>query len=117
VADFQDRLDALSHLTIDVDGQVLHVVHARGQGPSPMPLVLTHGWPGSFCEYLYLIPLLTDPQAHGGDPDDARTPKRPYLGLPFPSARLTKPATRRANWGQACPRRVDAANSVSYFGG
>ena len=52
VADFQDRLDALSHLTIDVDGQMLHVVHARGQGPRPMPLVLTHGWPGSFCEYL-----------------------------------------------------------------
>lgn len=87
VADFQDRLDALSHLTIDVDGQVLHVVHARGQGPRPMPLVLTHGWPGSFCEYLDLIPLLTDPQAHGGDPDDAFTvvvPSLPGFGFSSP---------------------------------
>lgn len=52
LADFQDRLDALRHPSVDVDGQVVHVVHAPGQGPDPMPLVLTHGWPGSFYEYL-----------------------------------------------------------------
>lgn len=55
-AGFQDRLDALEHLAVDVDGQTVHVVHAVGQGPEPVPLVLTHGWPGSFCEYLDLIP-------------------------------------------------------------
>lgn len=42
---FQDQLDAVEHLSIDVDGQVVHAVHAPGQGPDPMPLILTHGWP------------------------------------------------------------------------
>jgi hypothetical protein len=46
-------------------------VHAAGRRPDPTPLVLTHGWPGSFCQYLDVIPLLTDRQAHGRDADDA----------------------------------------------
>lgn len=79
VAAFQDRLDALTHLRVDVDGHMVHVVHALGHGPDAMPLVLTHGWPGSFCEYLDLIPLLTDPQAHGADPEDAFTVVVPSL--------------------------------------
>jgi len=84
---FQDQLDAVEHLSIDVDGQVVHAVHAPGQGPDPMPLILTHGWPGSFCEYLDLIPLLTDPQAHGGDPGDAFTVVVPSLpGFGFSAA-------------------------------
>lgn len=87
VAGFQDRLDALDHLSIEVDGQVVHAVHAPGRGPDPMPLLLTHGWPGSFCEYLDLIPLLTDPGAHGGDPGDAFTVVAPSLpGFGFSSA-------------------------------
>ena len=58
-----------------------------GRGPDPMPLLLTHGWPGSFCEYLDLLPLLTDPQAHGGDPGDAFTvvvPSLPGFGFSAP---------------------------------
>src|SRR5262249_662516 len=51
----------------------LHLVHEPGRGPAPLPLLLTHGWPGSFCEYLDIMPLLTDPGAHGGDPGDAFT--------------------------------------------
>ena len=62
-----------------------------------MPLLLTHGWPGSFCEYLDLLPLLTDPQAHGGDPGDAFTvvvPSLPGFGFsaPPPSGGLTHSA-------------------------
>src|SRR5258708_2374401 len=53
----QHRFDALRQLRADVDGQMLHVVHAQGRGPDPLPLVLTHGWPGSFLEYLQLLPL------------------------------------------------------------
>jgi pimeloyl-ACP methyl ester carboxylesterase len=52
-----------------------------------LPLVLTHGWPGSFCEYLELIPLLTDPQAHGGSAADAFTvviPSLPGFGFSAP---------------------------------
>ena len=49
----------------------IHFIYARGCGPAPLPIVLTHGWPGSFLEMLKIIPLLTDPQASGGDPADA----------------------------------------------
>jgi pimeloyl-ACP methyl ester carboxylesterase len=50
----------------------IHFVHARAAtGTRPLPLVLTHGWPDSFWRYTKVIPLLTDPEAHGGDPADA----------------------------------------------
>ena len=79
VAAFGARLDRLTHREATVDGQRIHLVHAPGQGPDPLPLLLTHGWPGSFCEYLDLIPLLADPAAHGGDPADAFTVVVPSL--------------------------------------
>jgi pimeloyl-ACP methyl ester carboxylesterase len=75
----QNRFDALRQLRADVDGQTLHVVHAHGRGPNPLPLLLTHGWPGSFLEYLQLLPLLCDPGAHGADPADAFTAVVPSL--------------------------------------
>ncbi|MDR3516035.1 MAG: epoxide hydrolase [Azospirillaceae bacterium] len=65
------RLNALPQQTVTIDGLRVHLIHARGHGPSPLPLVLTHGWPGSFLEFERIIPLLTDPGRHGGDPGDA----------------------------------------------
>ena len=62
----QARLDQLLHLRVVVDGIAVHVVYAPGTGPDPLPLLLTHGWPSSFLEYLELLPLLTDPAGHGG---------------------------------------------------
>lgn len=93
-AALQRQLDALRHLRADVDGQQLHVVHAPGRGPNPLPILLTHGWPGSFLEYLKLLPLLCDPGAHGADPADAFTvivPSLPGFGFsgPPPPAGLT----------------------------
>jgi pimeloyl-ACP methyl ester carboxylesterase len=88
VRGFQKRLDALSHLRVDVDGQVVHAVHVKGVGPNPLPLVLTHGWPGSFCEYLNVIGPLTDPGRHGGDPRDAFgvvIPSLPGFGFSAPA--------------------------------
>ena len=87
VSRFQARLERLTHLRANLDGQLVHLVHMPGRGPDPMPLLLTHGWPGSFCEYLDLLPLLTDPQAHGGDPGDAFTvvvPSLPGFGFSAP---------------------------------
>ena len=52
---FQHRLDGLRQLRAEVDKQSLHVVHVEGRGPSPLPVLLTHGWPGSFLEYLELL--------------------------------------------------------------
>ena len=76
---------------------MIHLVHEPGRGPAPLPLLLTHGWPSSFCEYLDLLPLLTDPGAHGGDPDDAFTvvaPSLPGFGFsgPPPAGGLTAEA-------------------------
>ena len=83
----QRRLDALRQQRVEVGGHVVHLVHAEGRGPSPMPLLLTHGWPGSFLEYLPVLALLSDPGAHGADPADAVTvvvPSLPGYGFSGP---------------------------------
>ena len=64
----------------------LHFLHVEGRGPKPLPLLLSHGWPGSVFEFLELIPRLTDPARFGGDPADAFTvvaPSLPGYGLSF----------------------------------
>ena len=57
----------------------MHFLHVPGQGPAPFPLLLSHGWPGSIWEFHKLIPLLTDPVAHGGAAEDAFTVVAPSL--------------------------------------
>jgi pimeloyl-ACP methyl ester carboxylesterase len=66
-----EKLAALPHFRFTHDGLGIHFLHVRGSGPRPMPLLLTHGWPGSFLEFLRILPLLTNPAAHGGDAADA----------------------------------------------
>jgi len=61
-------LNSFPHFTAELDGEELTFLHVRGAGPDPIPLLLLHGWPDSVCRYLKLIPLLTDPASHGGDP-------------------------------------------------
>jgi len=63
----QARLNALTHYRVHVEDQEVHVVQVVGSGPHPLPLLLTHGWPGSFLEHLNLIPLLTESQASADD--------------------------------------------------
>lgn len=80
------RLNALPQFRQPVGGVDLHWLHVPGRGPAPMPLLLSHGWPGSVFEFLDIIPLLTDPAAHGGDPEDAFTvvvPSLPGYGFSF----------------------------------
>lgn len=68
----QERLiNSFSHFKAPVDGQGVHFIHEKGQGPNPLPLIITHGWPGSFFEMYKVIPRLSNPAAHGGDPADA----------------------------------------------
>jgi len=64
-------LNRLPQFRLAIDGFHIYFVHVRGKGPAPLPLIVTHGWPGSFVEMLKLIPLLTDPTAHGGSAEDA----------------------------------------------
>lgn len=96
-AAFQHRMADATNLSADVDGQLVHLVHIPGQGADPFPLLLTHGWPGSFLEYRALSPLLTDPHRHGGDASDAFTvilASLPGFGFsaPPPPGGLTAPA-------------------------
>jgi pimeloyl-ACP methyl ester carboxylesterase len=77
-------LNRLPQFTATVDGVNIHFVYARGSGPDPRPLILTHGWPDSFQRFQKVIPLLSDPLAHGGDPDtsfDVIVPSIPGFGF------------------------------------
>ena len=80
------RLNAFPQFRVARPDCDLHVVHAPGRGPDPLPLLLMHGWPGSVFEFLDFIPRLTDPASYGGDPADAFTvvaPSLPGYGLSF----------------------------------
>ena len=65
------QLNALPHFMTEIDGLDIHFVHVRSKHEDALPLVVTHGWPGSIIEQLKLIEPLTDPTAHGGDAADA----------------------------------------------
>ena len=65
------ELNTFAHFKAEVDGLGIHFIHERGKGPRPMPIILTHGWPGSFYEMLKVIPMLTDPESYGGKAEDA----------------------------------------------
>ena len=80
------KLNAFAQFKVPLAGIDLHFIHVEGKGPSPMPLLLSHGWPGSVFEFLALIPRLTDPARFGGDPADAFSvvaPSLPGYGLSF----------------------------------
>ncbi len=65
------RLNGFANFRAEVDGVDIHCIHERGVGPNPTPLLLLHGWPSSFVQMLDLMPLLTDPAAHGGNLADS----------------------------------------------
>jgi pimeloyl-ACP methyl ester carboxylesterase len=65
------RLNAIPQFTTELDGLDFHFLHLRSPEPDAVPLVLTHGWPGSIIEFMKVIGPLADPRAHGGDPADA----------------------------------------------
>jgi Epoxide hydrolase N terminus len=73
------HLNFFPQFVTQIDQHRVHFIHQAGRGPAPIPLVLTHGWPGSFVEMLKIIPLLTDPASHGGDPADAFTVIAPSI--------------------------------------
>lgn len=86
----EEALNQFAHFRTEIDGLGLHFIHERGKGAKPLPLLLCHGWPDSFYRFYKLIPMLTDPAAHGGRPDDAFdviVPSLPGFGF---SDRLTQ---------------------------
>jgi pimeloyl-ACP methyl ester carboxylesterase len=88
------RLNALAQFRATIDGLAIHFLHVRSPHVDALPLVITHGWPGSVVEFLKIIGPLTDPTAHGGDASDAFHVVCPSLpGYGFSD----KPA--RPGWG------------------
>jgi pimeloyl-ACP methyl ester carboxylesterase len=73
------KLNAFNQFTLAIDGVDLHFIHEEGKGPAPMPLLISHGWPGSVFEFYKLIPLLTDPESFGADPANSFTVIAPSL--------------------------------------
>jgi pimeloyl-ACP methyl ester carboxylesterase len=65
------RLNALPQFTTELDGVLVHFIHVKSPHENALPLIMTHGWPGSVIELLEAIGPLTDPTAHGGSADDA----------------------------------------------
>ena len=83
----EQALNAHPHFKARIDGLDIHYVHVRGSGRRPLPLLLTHGWPGSFFEYFKLIEPLCFPERFGGDAEDGFDVVIPSLpGFGFSSA-------------------------------
>jgi epoxide hydrolase len=86
-------LNSFPQFTTEIDGALVHVLHVRSPEPDALPLLITHGWPGSFVEFTDIIGPLTDPRAHGGDPAlafDVVIPTIPGFGFSGP--------VREAGW-------------------
>ena len=99
----QERaLNRHTHFTTSAEDLRLHFIHAEGQGPAPLPLVITHGWPSTFYELDKVIAPLSDPAAHGGDPADAFhvvVPSLPGYGFSeIPTAAGNGPARTAELW-------------------
>ena len=109
------RLNELPQFKTRIDGLDIHFIHARGKGPSAKPLVLTHGWPSSVAEFTKIIPLLSDPGAHGGDPRDAFdviVPSMPGYGF---SSRPTRPGGTSLSVAHLWPKLMSELGYELFF--
>jgi epoxide hydrolase len=85
---WEARLNEFPQFTTEIDGANVHFLHVESPEPDALPLVLTHGWPGSVVEFVEVIGPLADPAAHGGDPADAFhvvVPSMPGFGFSGPT--------------------------------
>ncbi|MFE2758004.1 epoxide hydrolase family protein [Actinosynnema sp. NPDC059335] len=83
------RLNEFPQFVTEIDGTKVHFLHVRSPEPDAVPMIITHGWPGSVAEFQSVIGPLTDPRAHGGDPRDAFhlvIPSVPGFGLSGPTS-------------------------------
>lgn len=87
-------LNALGQYKTTIDGLSIHFLHIRSPNPNALPLIMTHGWPGSVIEFLKVIGPLSDPAAHGGDPADAF-----HLVIPSMPGYAFSEAPKSTGWG------------------
>jgi epoxide hydrolase len=105
---WEARLNAYPQFTTTIDGQTVHFVHVRSPQPDATPLVLTHGWPNTFLEYLDLVGPLSDPRAHGAKAAEAFhvvVPSLPGFGFSGPTRQPGWDAQRTARaWAELMRR-------------
>jgi len=103
------RLNSFPQFTTVIDGQAVHFLHVRSASPGALPLIMTHGWPGSIVEFTEIIGPLTDPGAYGGDPGDAFdlvVPSIPGFGFSGPTRERGWNVTRVARAWDELMRRL-----------
>jgi epoxide hydrolase len=113
------RLNAFPQFTTKLDGHDVHLLHVRSPEPDALPLLLTHGWPGSIVEFLDVIGPLADPRAHGGDPADAFhvvVPTPPGFGLSGPTRETGWTVARVAKAWAELMRRLGYDRYVAHGG-
>ena len=134
------QLNRFDHFKAEVSGLELHFIHAKGSGPKPRPLLLSHGWPGTIYEFMEIIPMLTDPAAHGGDASqsfDVIAPSLPGYGFSgHPQVRATnvqviaemfhelmtsvlgyqRYCAQGGDWGSAITSRLGEVHGDSLYG-
>jgi pimeloyl-ACP methyl ester carboxylesterase len=115
----ESRLNALPQFTTDIDGVEVHFIHVRSRHEDALPLIMTHGWPGSVIELLDTIGPLTDPTAHGGRPEDAFhlvLPSLPGYGFSSEPAELGWDAARVARAWAELMKRLGYSRYVAQGG-
>jgi pimeloyl-ACP methyl ester carboxylesterase len=113
------KLNALPQFTTEIDGVEIHFIHVRSRHENALALIMTHGWPGSVIELLETVGLLTDPTAHGGNPEDAFhlvLPSMPGYGFSSEPTELGWNAGRIAQAWAELMRRLDYTRYVAQGG-
>ncbi len=104
----EDKLNALPQFMSEIDGVDIHFIHVRSQHENALPLIMTHGWPGSVVELLETVGPLTDPTAYGGTAEDAFhlvLPSLPGYGFSSEPAELGWDAARTGRaWAELMSR-------------
>jgi pimeloyl-ACP methyl ester carboxylesterase len=113
------RLNALPQFVTTIDGVDIHFIHVRSRHDGALPVIITHGWPGSVMELLEIVEPLTDPTAHGGRAEDAFhlvLPSIPGYGLSGkPTETGWNPGRTAAAWGELM-RRLGYSRYVAQGG-
>ena len=134
------ELNRFHHFKATIDGLGVHFIHEKGRGPNPKPLLLSHGWPGTIYEFMELIPMLTDPAAHGAPAEqsfDVIAPSLPGYGFSdHPTTRATniqaiaelfhklmtevlgyrRYCAQGGDWGSAITSRLGEVHGESLYG-